>query len=411
MIWRGILLLAGAWLVPSGAIAAKPDFGGANPPVRVQMTEEGPVFATRQGRTLYSWARDDGTPGKSQCTGEHFTTNRIMAFVFPLPVAAKRRSCAEKWLPLIADKGARTGGAWSLITRDDGKRQWAYAGHPLYSSTKDQRPGDVNGNMERNADQAWRPALAPAGLPAGLKLVRRVEGLAIATADNRLLFRAKAGQGAALPLTPLAAPAIAQSRGDWTVTDSGTGQAQYAFRRDPLFLAPEGISDDAVLQSGEWQLALFKDATPVPPHIRTVMTLVGQAYAAPSGKLLYAFNCNYGPEDLACDDPGDAAVYYSTICGSGEECARQWQPLLADKGARPVGEWTVKDVAYPLFTDATDVTYPAGTPRVKAWAYKGRPVYTFADEEPGEMMGHGMWSLAGFGFYAVQVPGNHETGR
>ena len=37
-------------------------------------------------------------------------------------------------------------GGWSVIMRDDGSRQWAYRGKPLYAWIKDQKPGDRTGD-------------------------------------------------------------------------------------------------------------------------------------------------------------------------------------------------------------------------------------------------------------------------
>jgi predicted lipoprotein with Yx(FWY)xxD motif len=32
------------------------------------------------------------------------------------------------------------------VTRDDGSKQWAYKGKPLYTWVKDAKPGDVTGD-------------------------------------------------------------------------------------------------------------------------------------------------------------------------------------------------------------------------------------------------------------------------
>jgi predicted lipoprotein with Yx(FWY)xxD motif len=46
-------------------------------------------------------------------------------------------------------------GAWTVITRDDGSKQWAYKGKPLYAWAKDTRPGDTTGGGVNNV---WRIA-------------------------------------------------------------------------------------------------------------------------------------------------------------------------------------------------------------------------------------------------------------
>jgi len=59
-----------------------------------------------------------------------------------------------------------------------------------------------------------------------------------------------------------------------------------------------------------------------------------------------------------------------------------------------------------MFTEATGFTYPPEVPRVKAWAYRGMPVYTYyEDQSPGDIWGDGIRLFAFSGFYALQVPG------
>jgi predicted lipoprotein with Yx(FWY)xxD motif len=40
---------------------------------------------------------------------------------------------------------------WSVITRDDGSKQWAYKGKPFCSWVNDQKPGDTTGNRVNNS--------------------------------------------------------------------------------------------------------------------------------------------------------------------------------------------------------------------------------------------------------------------
>jgi len=37
-------------------------------------------------------------------------------------------------------------GNYSIITRDDGSKQWAYKGRPLYNWKNDKKPGDITGD-------------------------------------------------------------------------------------------------------------------------------------------------------------------------------------------------------------------------------------------------------------------------
>jgi len=84
------------------------------------------VLVGSNGMTLYTFDKD--ADGKSMCNGK----------------------CAENWPPLDADGGATASGDLSVITRDDGKKQYAYKGKPLYYFVKDQKPGDKTGDGVNN---------------------------------------------------------------------------------------------------------------------------------------------------------------------------------------------------------------------------------------------------------------------
>jgi predicted lipoprotein with Yx(FWY)xxD motif len=86
----------------------------------------GNVLVDSQGRTLYLFAKDQGTT--SACSG----------------------ACATAWPPLrVSGKPvAGTGVKSSLLgttQRSDGKPQVTYTGHPLYLYVGDQKAGDTNG--------------------------------------------------------------------------------------------------------------------------------------------------------------------------------------------------------------------------------------------------------------------------
>lgn len=85
------------------------------------------------GRTLYTFERD--TAGKSACNGQ----------------------CATNWPPLLAQSTDKADGDYSVITRDDGRKQWAYKGKPLYLWSKDQKPGDKNGDGVNNVWHVAKP--------------------------------------------------------------------------------------------------------------------------------------------------------------------------------------------------------------------------------------------------------------
>jgi predicted lipoprotein with Yx(FWY)xxD motif len=101
-------------------------------PAQTTQTAMGPALADSRGMTLYTFDKD--ASGKSNCNGK----------------------CAENWPPLKADGTSQPSGNWSVVTRDDGSKQWAYKGKPLYGWVKDQKPGDTTGNGVNN--NTWHVA-------------------------------------------------------------------------------------------------------------------------------------------------------------------------------------------------------------------------------------------------------------
>ena len=89
---------------------------------RVAQTKRGLVLVDPKGMTLYYFDRD--TSGdRSTCDGK----------------------CTEKWSPLTAPDNARASGDFTLITRSDGSRMWAYRYRPLYRFNEDHAPGETHG--------------------------------------------------------------------------------------------------------------------------------------------------------------------------------------------------------------------------------------------------------------------------
>ena len=100
----------------------------AAPPTQVA----GDVVVGANGMTLYTFDKD--TPGKSVCNGP----------------------CATNWPPLMAADTDTPSGDYSIVTRDDGKKQWALKGKPLYFWIKDTKAGDKTGDGMLSG--AWHAA-------------------------------------------------------------------------------------------------------------------------------------------------------------------------------------------------------------------------------------------------------------
>ncbi|MFZ4538754.1 hypothetical protein [Propionivibrio sp.] len=87
------------------------------------------------GMTLYIFDKDAAGSGKSMCND----------------------ACATNWPPHFAMSGDTASGDYSIITRDDGKKQWALKGKPLYFWSKDQKPGDKTGDGFNNVWHVAKP--------------------------------------------------------------------------------------------------------------------------------------------------------------------------------------------------------------------------------------------------------------
>ena len=83
------------------------------------------------GMTLYVFDKDAG--GKSACNGP----------------------CAANWPPLMVVGDVSGSGDWTIIVREDGGKQWAYKGKPLYTWSKDGKAGDKTGD---NVNNVWHVA-------------------------------------------------------------------------------------------------------------------------------------------------------------------------------------------------------------------------------------------------------------
>jgi predicted lipoprotein with Yx(FWY)xxD motif len=122
---RAGLLAAALSVIASGALAQSAPATSAD-------TAKGKALVNGDGMTLYTF--DNDSKGKSNCNGQ----------------------CANLWLPLIATTDASASGDFSLITRGDGRKQWAYKNKPLYSWSKDAKPGDTTGD---GVNSVWHIAV------------------------------------------------------------------------------------------------------------------------------------------------------------------------------------------------------------------------------------------------------------
>ena len=88
------------------------------------------LWVNTAGMTLYTFDKDVAASGKSVCNGP----------------------CAALWPPAAAATDAKAEGDFTLVVRDDGARQWAYKGKPVYTYSGDKKAGEMSGD---NFKDSW----------------------------------------------------------------------------------------------------------------------------------------------------------------------------------------------------------------------------------------------------------------
>ena len=85
------------------------------------------VLVDAAGMTVYTFDKDTAGSGKSTCND----------------------ACAKMWPPVPA-ADERIASPYSVVTRDDGAKQLAYKGKPLYLFAKDAKAGERKGDKMKD---------------------------------------------------------------------------------------------------------------------------------------------------------------------------------------------------------------------------------------------------------------------
>lgn len=377
----------------------------------ISLPREQIVFANAAGITLYTYAKD--APGKSNC-------NDV---------------CTNEWKPLTADDSVSASGVWSVIKRNDGAKQWAINGKPVYTFVKDVDPGSVGGNSPARSGPAridgagrpvggtaqrgagggnvagegetkdetlpvdWQPAFAfpnvDLKIPDGLEVREVLDAAGIVLVDNEertlYVFDGDPNQDHRFNVerkwSPAAAYMFAERVGDFGVVVRKDGIKQWTYKGKGLYTyTGDLIKGDAygIGADSRWDAAYFLKYF-MPAGVAIVRTPnQGKILATASGKTLYMRD-SY----LFQDGGGHSLRRGKTVrpavgrdigtdprCSS--ECSR-WHPLLAPANAKPRDLWTV-------------LTRPDGN---KQWAYHGFALWTYdGDNMPGDMTGNDEMTFA-----------------
>lgn len=354
------------------------------------------VYADARGMTLYTYAQDPA--GKSTCVAD----------------------CAKTWPPALAQAGAAPFGAWSLIARDDGTKQWALEGKPLYTFVKDVDIGSMGGNSPKRygrgkdigergqllADipedvpmpEGWKAALfypSPLKtLPPGFT-VREVDdaaGLVLVYERGRTTYAFsgdpnKDGCNAACAWRPVQAPQLAAQIGSFSSVPRADGVRQWTYNGRALYTFSNDLSPGDSNGAGidkRWNVAyIARNFMPASVVIQETGQL-GKVLATAQGRTLYrrdAYILQSGSgHSLRRGNPVRPAV--GRDLGTEPHCVREcdrWHPFAAPADAQGQGYWNV-------------ATRSDGS---KQWVYQGYSLWTYdGDTKPGDITANDSYELA-----------------
>lgn len=416
MAFAPAVFAASAAVTAQGGIKTETFVNEPMPPgFGVQVTElDGPVFTDERGMTLYRWPYDTmrvGTTGDadnaSACLDEVTTKTAGMMAPYPpgldLPELETRLSCAQVWPPAYAKDDAKPIGNFTIFTRTDGRKQWAYDKHAVYTSILDKQPGDALGAHTRQIGgdgPAERKPVGPApSVPPAFAVMTTAKGRIVMNAANYSIYtsdrdgpeKSNCDAVCARTWVPVTAGATAQPQGEWTIFERAPGVRQWAFRKKPVYSYAKD-SDTSSLEGGDvpgWHNVYMQIVPPPPKGFGLMANEVGEVIVSPEGKTLYRYNCGDDSKDqLACDHPGAPQVYRFAVCGGGnvERCLRRWPYVPAEANAVSGSRsWSV--LAINPKTGRHAVAGEAGA--INVWAFRGRPVFTFeGDKAPGDINGN-----------------------
>lgn len=330
------------------------------PEVTTRKTDAGVYYLDAKGMALYTYARDQ--VGVSTCVKE----------------------CVLAWPPLAASEGATTQGAWSVITRsDDGSKQWALDGKPLYRYVRDKLPGVAQGDRVGNA---WSVAFAPLVMPPGMAVRSLFVGRTLVDGRGHTLYSRTddkaCDRDCRKSWVPFTAPMAARALGDFTVMAEPDGTPQWAYKGKRLFARADDHKAGIVRAADPvWRAVVLEAAPSLPAWITVQNSDWGEVYADTRGMTLYTFS-------------GDMQRTRELLCN--EQCMAVWKTVAATEADPPAGEWA-------------PVPSPEGG---TVWAYKGSVVYIHTrDKEPGAVGGD-KWAAGsgggGGGFMPIVLRRDYE---
>jgi predicted lipoprotein with Yx(FWY)xxD motif len=209
--------VANRWRLAFRALRAPPGIGVMKAPM-------GRILVNERGQPLFTPVAGRGDAAAGGCDAK----------------------CLVEWSPVQAPALAREQGLWTLVTRPDGTRQWAYRQQPLYAFRADRRVSDLKGFEPRH--EGWQPIVVQPELPAPAwaTLVKTDVGQVFADAQGLTVYAFNGDLEKIKRLmcdeaclqkawTRLEADADSPPVGDWSVKQAPDGTRYWAYRGAPLY--------------------------------------------------------------------------------------------------------------------------------------------------------------------------------
>jgi predicted lipoprotein with Yx(FWY)xxD motif len=376
---------------------------------------EGPVFADTGGKTLYIWPLNglrNGDAGERKgaptCDDTVYKLSAGLTSPYPgnltLPGGDARTSCVQNWPPVFAGDDAKPVGRWTVVTRKDGRKQWAYDGMALYTSVLDQKPGDAIGGTKRtfggngySLGARRVPAAPPTNLPPQFK-INHIDGgrlLVTAAADESIYVsdkdsatKSNCDAKCRQEFQPILAPEHVQPQGEWSIIESSPGLNQWTFRGKPLYTRltdtiPHSLEGSDV---PGWRNVWTQKEPPPPRGFTVQRNHAGDVLADDQGRTIYVYHCQEDAIDQPdCSHPAHFQVYRFAVSGKGDPktAVQNFPYVIAGANAKSDSHvWSVIHID-PM----TGGKAAAGQKdALRVWAYRDRPVYLCVlDKAPGDI--------------------------
>lgn len=119
----------------------------------------GKVLATADGKTLYRRESHIDQTGGGHNLRRGQPIRPAIGREIGITHVRCDKDCQKVWHPFKAPDDAKPWGQWTVMTRPNGTKQWAYQDYALWTYDGDKHPGDINGNDDSVYFFAGKPDL------------------------------------------------------------------------------------------------------------------------------------------------------------------------------------------------------------------------------------------------------------